>query len=153
MTVINIHSQTEVSIQADHDTVFEYLLDTQKTVSHYPTLERLEQLQDNQWLWRLREINAKGFSHQIVYGVEYSNDPASGQILWQPLPGLGNSQIHGAFQLKSLGQHTQVHLEVRGALDIPVPRLLKSMAKPFVEREFESQVHTFANNLRVAISN
>lgn len=151
MAKLAIQTQRDFEIAADWQTVWEYLCDTPKTVAHYPKIHALEPLGEDQWCWKLQEIGAAGFSHQIVYAVQYLFDESAGSIVWEPLHGHGNSVIQGSFLLQESGDSTVVVLETSGELEIPVPRLLKRMALPFVEQEFQSHIEKFASNLQKAI--
>ncbi len=150
-------AKLEVSIEhtfvvaANRATTWEFLIDTPMTVGHYPKLDRLVDLGDGRWRWELKELGGKGFTHQIVYAVQYHFDASAGSIIWEPIPDEGNSIIRGSFQIDDHADGTQVILATDGSLDVPVPRLLKSFAKPYVTSEFSEQIHTFANNLQKAI--
>ena len=147
MASIEIGIEVEFQTAADRATTWAFLCDTPKTVGLYPKLKHLESLGNDQWQWELQPLGGGGFSHQIVYAVTYHFDEAAGLITWEPLPGRGNSSIDGSFRLHDQDSGMRVTLSVSGLLDVPVPRMLRSMARPYVEKEFSSQVNTFARTL------
>lgn len=151
MAKIEISIEHPFIIGADRDDAWAFLIDTRRAVSHYPAIEQLVELGDNKWRWELEKIGAKGFSHQVVYAVEYHFDEEAGRIIWEPISGEGNSVIRGEFQLSDHRDGTEVILQTSGLLEVPVPRLFKSMAKPFVKDEFNSQIKKYASNLKVAL--
>ncbi len=150
---IDIGIEHAFIVPVNRSSTWAFLIDTPKTVGHYPKLDKLVELGNNCWQWELQELGGKGFSHQIVYAVEYHFDEAAGSIIWEPIADRGNSVIRGAFQLTDHAEGTHVVLSTSGQLDVPVPGLLKAMAKPYVKGEFTSQIETFAANLRKAIGN
>lgn len=151
MAKIDIQIEKAFDVDANMEDTWDFLIDTPKTVSHYPKLEALESLGTNQWLWKLEKIGIKNFSHQVIYAVEYHFDEGAGTIVWEPLSEHGNSIIHGRFEVQETKNGSRVVLATHGKLDIPVPALLKRMAMPFVEQEFSSHIEQFSNNLKHAI--
>ncbi|MBD2859541.1 SRPBCC family protein [Spongiibacter sp. KMU-158] len=152
MAKIDIKIEKPFDVDASVEAAWDYLCQTQKTIAHYPKLESLSAIGEHQWLWKLEKIGIRNFSHQIVYAVQYHFDEAENRIGWEPLKEHGNSIIRGAFDISETDTGCRVVLSTTGKLDIPVPTLLKSMAAPFVEKEFNSHIEQFAQNLQRAIA-
>jgi hypothetical protein len=95
----------------------------------------------------MQEIGMSGFSHQVVYACRYESDEARGTIEWAPVEREGNSEVSGSWQMAPEGDGTRLTFEARGELSIPVPWLLRSVAAPFVEKEFNQQIDTYLRNV------
>jgi len=129
------------------------LRDARETLSHYPRLKRLTDLGDDTWRWEMEPMGASGFRHQVVYAVVYRYDEPAGEILWDPIEGEGNAQVSGAFRLRPVGDigGVRVTFSTQCNLEIPAPRMLKSLIGPFARREFNGQIDCFIANLEQAI--
>jgi len=153
MAEIDIAITRQFSVSADFDTVWALLVDTQATVEHYPSLEKLVDLGDHSWRWELQPTGVKNISYQLIYSVRYGFDRDTGVISWTPLKAEGdNGHIRGQFDITTVDDKTSVTLTTDGSLDIPIPRLLAIAAKPLVEREFNQQIEKFVGNLESALN-
>ena len=151
MAKLEVDIEHAFIVPAERSATWDFLIDTPKTVGHYPKLDNLVELGDDCWRWELKELGGKGFSHQIVYAVKYHFDEENGSIVWEPIADEGNSIIHGSFQIEEHSDGTHIILATSGTLDVPVPKLLKSFASPYVKGEFSQQIHSFADNLQKVI--
>lgn len=136
----------------DFGAAWALLSDTQACLAHYPKLETLTHLGGNSWRWELEPTGTAGFSHAVCYAVTYHYDREAGTISWEPVPGEGNAAVHGAFHLSETGNRTRVTLVIDSCLDVPVPRLLKSVIGQFARNELVEQVEGFVANLESAIN-
>lgn len=149
-TKVTVSLNKTFNVGADVDRVFDLLANVPESASHYPGVEKLNDQGDGVYEWVMEEIGAGGFSHQVVYASKYVSDRDAGTIEWTPVS--GNSEISGNWKLTADGDGTQCEFNVNADLDVPVPRLLKSMAKPVVEQQFGSQTDTYINNLKTALA-
>ena len=129
--------------------VYAILSDVPRSVSHYPDVAKLEPLGGDTYRWELAPLGAAGISHQVIYACRYERDPMAHTVTWHSVAGVGNGVISGQWRLTADGDGTQVDFRNEGALSIPVPRLLKRMAAPFVRETFERQIETYLSNLTV----
>lgn len=151
MAQIDIPIERHFTAQ-DFDSAWALLSDTRACLAHYPKLETLTSLGDNQWRWEFEPIGTRGFSHRVCYAVTYHYDREAGTIRWDPIPGEGNAVVSGAFRLTDDQPRTAIELTIDCCLEIAAPRLLSSMIGPFARKEFEGQIDRFVANLDAAIN-
>ncbi len=151
MAKITVETEKYFEVSTPVNETWKILSQTEQAVSHYPKLESIENIEGNKWVWKLEKIGLKNFYHQIVYAVEYHFDEEAGTIRWEPLPELGNSIISGAFEITETENGSQVRLTTTGEMDMPIPKLFRSMAVAFIEKEFDSHISQFAQNLQKEI--
>jgi carbon monoxide dehydrogenase subunit G len=127
--------------------VFTLLADVPRSVGHYPDVALLHPLGDGAYRWELAKLGAAGISHQVIYACRYVSDPSAKTVTWHAVPGVGNGIISGQWKLTADGDGTWIDFRNEGSLTIPVPRMLKRMAGPFVRDTFERQIDTYMANL------
>lgn len=149
---ITIEARERFHAPADIAFVFAVLSDVPRSVSHYPDVESLEDLGDGVYHWKLRKLGTAGISHQIEYACRYVSDESAGVVRWTPVAGVGNCVIEGEWTLSADSAGTQVTFANTGTLSIPVPRLLRSAAAPFVRSAFSGQMATYLANLRATFA-
>ncbi|MEQ1440183.1 SRPBCC family protein [Fontimonas sp. SYSU GA230001] len=147
MAQISVRVAREFSVQAAPETVFAILADVPRSVSHFPRVRQLIDLGGNAYRWEMEPIGTAGISHQVVYACRYVPDPSSRTVEWTPLKGVGNGVIEGRWQLDGSGRGTRIRFHTEGLLDVPVPRLLKSVAEPFVQAEFARSIEIYHDQL------
>jgi hypothetical protein len=142
---IELRRQFQVGVTATQ--AFELLADVPRSVGHFPKLRQLVNLGGNAYRWEMEPMGTAGISHQVVYACHYQPDPQRHTVSWRPVPKIGNGRIQGQWALTSLASGTAIAFHTHGALDVPVPRLLKSVAEPFVTGEFTRSVDTYISRL------
>lgn len=134
-------------VRADIAAVFALLADVPRSISHFPKLRKLVDLGAGSYRWEMEPMGTAGISHQVVYACRYSADAQKHAVTWAPVAGVGNGVIQGSWALRQAKSGTQVRFQTGGTLEVPVPRLLKSVAEPFVTGEFERSISTYIENL------
>lgn len=147
MAQVAISVAREFSVNARPEFVFEVLADVPRSVSHFPKIKNLVDLGRNAYRWEMEPLGTAGISHQVVYACTYTPDAARQAVEWTPVKGVGNGVIQGHWQLGAAGKGTAIRFRTDGALDVPVPRLLRSVAEPFVQAEFARSIETYLANL------
>lgn len=148
MATFDIEINRRFQTDAAFDAVWALLSDTPRCIAHYPKLQRLVPLGESRYRWELTPIGAKGFSHQVVYAADYRQQRETGRVEWTPVPRIGNAQIRGHWQLEDQGGTTAVTLHTTGEVEIPVPLLLRGLAKPFVKQEFDRHIERFVGSIQ-----
>lgn len=143
MTSIAVEHKQSVRVAAAPDFVFEVLADVPRSVSHFPKLEQLVPIGGSRYRWEMEPMGTAGISHQVVYACDYAADRVAGTVHWTPVRGVGNGVIQGHWRLREAGAGTALDFHTHGTLDVPVPRLLKAMAGPFVSGEFARSVEHY----------
>lgn len=137
------------SVNASPETVFELLSDIPKSVSYFPYVNDLKDLGNDQYQWTMEEIGAAGFTHVVVYACEYDSDAANKTVTWTPVKGVGNALMSGSWRIEPEGTGSLVHFTTSGKLnELPVPKLMKGMAKGLVNAEFEKPINKYHARLK-----
>ncbi len=137
----------QFEVKAKPETVFALLSDVPRSVGHFPKVQQLVALGGGRYRWEMEPMGTAGISHQVRYACTYAGDAGKGSVTWTPVKGEGNGSIRGSWTLKPSKTGTVVSFETEGTLDVPVPRLLKSVAEPFVLAEFERSIRSYIDNL------
>ncbi|MGI9135194.1 MAG: SRPBCC family protein [Rhodoferax sp.] len=137
----------EFEVRAGADEVFTLLADVPTSASFYPKVDKLVDLGDNAYRWEMARIGFDQFSLQTVYASRYSADAASGRVEWVPVEGVGNGRVWGHWSISGKKKSTLVVLNVQAELSLPLPALLKIVAAPLVESEFEKMTEQYIDNL------
>jgi len=145
---IKVDTTRRFHTSASLSDVFRVLSDVPRSVSHYPDVAALHKQADGEYRWELRPLGTGGFSHQVVYACRYVSDLEAGTVVWHSVPGVGNGVISGQWTLSEDGSGTWVDFRNEGSLTIPVPRMLKRLARSFVSDSFENQIDRYLDNLR-----
>lgn len=145
---MRIASSVERSAEtrASPDAVYALLADVPASVAHFPELESLT-AEGGVWVWRLPKLGAGPISFQVHYASRYRFDPAARAVAWDPVPGVGNTQVDGRWRIEPAARGTRFTLETRFVIDTPFPRPLKGAVEAIVQRENERIVGTYLQNL------
>lgn len=151
---INVDVGTEKSftVDASPDKVFALLSDVPASVAHFPYVDKLEDLGNNTYQWNMEEISAAGFSHQVVYACEYHSDADAKTVIWKPVRGVGNAEMSGSWTIEADGSGSKVTFATTGTLkELPVPKLMKSMAKGLIATEFAKPIDKYHARLKSSL--
>ncbi len=151
-TLIEVRTRRELRVDASPKATFSFLADVPTSARLYPKMKALVDLGNDAYRWEMEPIGISGFSHQVVYACRYERDEPRGTLSWTPVEGEGNSEVSGSWRLAPDGTGTRLVFEAHGQLSVPVPFLLRPVAGPFVEREFESQIETYLGNITRALA-
>jgi carbon monoxide dehydrogenase subunit G len=148
---VNVKIEKSFKIACTAKKAFEQLVDVADTVALFPKLDKIVDLGGDVWRWEMAKIGAAGISHQVKYAVKYTNDGKS-KIDWNPVPGDGNATVSGGWLIKEDGPAAcTVSFRSTGEFDMPVPRLMKSIAEGIVKSEFDAQVGTFLDRVKAKL--
>lgn len=149
MTVsVHIDLGYEFEVRAKFDEVFAVLSDVPRSVSHFPKVHKLTQLEDGVYQWEMEKVGTAQVHIQTVYACRYTADKAKGTVKWTPVKGVGNAQVGGSWKITDhKGKSTKVVLHNEGTVDVPMPALMKLVVEPLVTSEFEKLVEKYISNL------
>lgn len=148
---VPVHYLTRYGLACPPVEVFDLVSDVPRSASHFPGVGALVALGEGAFRWEMEPLSLMRFTHQIVYACRYDSDANTLGVTWTPVAGVGNSVIHGHWRLAADGTGqggTRVEFESGGALDVPVPAVLRKAATPVVERQYRSMVEHYHANLR-----
>jgi carbon monoxide dehydrogenase subunit G len=138
----------EFEVKAKYDDVFGVLSDVPESVSHFPKVDKLTDMGDGVYKWEMQKVGTQQVNIQTVYASKYASDKAKGSVKWTPVKGVGNAQVGGSWKLSdNKGKTTKCVLKIDGAVDVPLPGLMKMIVEPVVASEFEKLVEKYVDNL------
>lgn len=135
---IDLHLAYEFDVKASAKEAFALLSDVPRSASHYPKLAHLEDLGKNAYRWEMEPVGSGPVHVQTVYASKYVANKSKGTVTWTPVAGEGNARVAGSWTITEHPGFTRLVLEINGSVDLPLPALMKSVAEPIVEFEFES---------------
>jgi carbon monoxide dehydrogenase subunit G len=144
---VNINLGYEFDVKAKASEVFEVLSDVPTSASHFPKVDKLTDLGGGSYRWEMEKIGIASISLQTVYASKYTANKAKGTVTWTPVKGEGNALVSGSWAVKDNKKSTNIVLEIQGELTLPLPGLMKMVAGPVAEAEFEKMVEQYIENL------
>ena len=138
----------EFEVRARADEVFALLSDVPASVAHFPQVQKLTDLGDGVYKWEMQKVGTPQVNIQTVYASKYASDRAKGTVKWTPVAGVGNAQVGGSWKITgNKGKSTKCVLKIDGAVEVPLPALMKMLVQPVVAGEFEKLVEKYLDNL------
>ncbi len=68
-------------------------------------------------------------------------------VKWTPVKGEGNALVSGKWTIKEKAGKTTMKLSIKGAMELPLPSLVKFVVAPVVKHQFEGLVDEYVVNL------
>jgi carbon monoxide dehydrogenase subunit G len=142
----------EFEVHSPAAEVFAVLADVPQSASHYPQVQQLSPLGDGAYRWDMQPIGIGSLQLQTIYASKYVADAAKGSVEWTPVDGVGNARVSGNWKITERPHAkkpstTHIVLTVQGTLTLPLPALMKMVAAPMVEAEFERLTEQYIHNL------
>lgn len=144
---IDLHLAYELDVKASAKEAFALLSDVPRSARHYPKLAHLEDLGQGAYRWEMEPVGSGPVHLQTVYASQYLSNKSKGRITWTPVPGEGNARVAGSWTITAHKGCTRLLLEINGSVDLPLPGLMKAVAEPIVEFEFESLTEQYLDNI------
>lgn len=130
------------------DMVFELLADVQRSASHFPDVERLDDLGDNAFRWTMEKIGIGEYTlQQTIYACTYRSDRQKMNVVWTPLEGVGNALVDGSWTLSPAAAGTRVQFDTKGRLEVDLPGFLQFLLSPLIEMAFAQKIDRYIANL------
>ncbi|MFC1890242.1 SRPBCC family protein, partial [Thermodesulfobacteriota bacterium] len=143
-------AKKSIRIKASLEDVYNYLLDVSKSSECYDNLESVEKVDDETYRWLMKEKDYGPLKFQVRYVLTYASNDVD-CISWKST-GEGNTDVDGEVVLKAVGDGaTEVTVTNNLASDIPIPRLMKAVAKPMATKELERTIDTYLKNLKATL--
>ncbi len=149
MTEIVASGKRSAEIPAPLVEVFELLLDVPRVGMFWPGVERIDDLGDGRYRWTNEPRSAVGKTFYAVYVALYENNGRD-EITFRSVE--GNTDTHGSWRLRAVGDRTLVSVEVSSTVDIPIPRLLRKPAQLFAAREVRSGIDKQLQQIGIALA-
>lgn len=146
-TRVPLQLSRDFTVRAAPAETFALLADVPRSAAHFPGVDRLVPLGDNAFRWEMQRIGIGELSLQTVYASRYRGDADALRVDWQPLPGVGNAEVAGHWQLRPAGAGTRVHLLLDTHFTLPLPHPLAGAAERVLAHELGRQVDLYIANL------
>lgn len=144
---IDLHLAYELDVKASAQDAFALLSDVPRSASHYPKLAHLEDLGKNSYRWEMEPVGSGPVHVQTVYAAKYVASKTKGTVTWTPVAGEGNARVSGSWTITPHTGFTRLVLTIDGSVDLPLPALMKAVAEPIVEFEFESLTEQYLDRI------
>ncbi len=144
---VEINLGYEFDVKAKASEVFAVLSDVPASASHFPKVDQLVDLGNGAYRWEMEKIGIASITLQTVYASKYTSNKSKGTIHWTPIEGEGNALVAGSWKITDNKKSTNLVLEIQGELKLPLPGLMKMVAAPVAEAEFEKLVEQYIDNL------
>ena len=146
-TTVTVEIGYAFDVKASAKDVFAVLSDVPVSASHYPQVDKLVDLGGGVHRWEMQKFGAGQFTLQAVYASKYVSNKAKGTVVWTPVKGEGNAQVSDNWKITSNKTSTNVVLQVQVSVDLPIPPVMKMVAQPLLEAEFERLTEIYIDNL------
>lgn len=133
-----------VTVAAAPAVVLALLSDVPDSTAHFPSLLSLV-AERGGYTWTLAPVRVKGISVQLIYGCRYTIDEHT--VSWQPVSGVGNCAVSGKWSITPSGSGSRVQLENHVSVTLKLPRLLRPLAQPTLERNNTTLIEGYLANL------
>ena len=148
---ISIDLGYEFDVKAPAKEVFALLSNVPESASHFPKLDQLVDLGKGSYRWEMETIGLGQITLQSVYACKYTSSKTKGTVTWTPVKDVGNAQVSGSWTITDNKKSTKLVLDIQSEVELPLPALMKMVAGPLVQAEFESLVEQYIDNLAEAL--
>ena len=138
-----------VTVAASPDAVLAVLSEVPDSSAHFPTLLSLVP-EHGGYTWTLAPVGVKGVSVQLVYGCRYTTIGRT--VSWVPISGVGNCSVSGKWTVTPSGSGSQMELESNVVVELRLPRMLRPLAQPTLEKHNAKLIEEYLANLATTFS-
>lgn len=144
---VEIELHYELGVHASPAEAFALLADLPACARQYPQVDKLVDLGGGAYRWEMEKIGIGNASIQTIYASKYVADKAKGTVVWKPVKGEGNAEVSGNWKISGSKKRTQLVMQVKGVLTVPLPGLMKMVVAPVVKSTFEKLTDEYTRNL------
>ncbi len=149
---VTISISKEFETPASPDQVFALLADVPKSASHFPDVEKLEDMGGNAFRWTMEKIGIGDHTlQQTIYACTYRSDSALRSVDWVPVEGVGNARVDGGWRILPSSAGSKVLLKTKGVLDVDMPGFLQFLLSPLIEMAFAQKIDRYVSNIRQSL--
>lgn len=141
-------TEESVVVSAPIERVYAYLWDVVGSSTCIPGIERCEGVGPDTYRFTYQERSTGPVSMVVRYTARYRGNGRD-EILFEGISaGDDNTDVEGRLRLTAEAGGTRIAIKQRLAPDTPVPWLLQSLIRSFVESEASGAVRDYLANLR-----
>jgi carbon monoxide dehydrogenase subunit G len=147
--VVEVEVSLQHSLMVDWGVAeaFALVSDVPMSSSHFPGLERLDDLGDGVYRWNMRAFELGKFRHQVRYAARYISDVDAGTVTWSTVGSDGNTRADGQWRVSTSGTQTKLIFFNHLAVQLPVPRLVARPARKLVPGIMEKQTKKYLERI------
>ncbi len=143
--------ERSVTVNVPLAKAYAYLWDVVGSSSCVPGLDNCKQTGKDTYRFAYEERSTGPVSLTVRYTARYEGN-GTDRITFEGTAAKGdNTDVNGTIRLHANGDATKVTLRQTIAPDTPIPRLLQSLIKSFVEREAAEGVRQYLANVKRAL--
>ena len=144
---VNIELEYDFKVKATAAEAFTLLADLPACAVEYPKVDKLVDLGGGAYRWEMVKIGVGSAYIQTIYASKYASDKAKGTVVWTPIKGEGNAEVTGSWKITGGKKSTQLVMQVKGVMTVPLPSLMKMVVGPVVKGAFEKLTDEYIANL------
>lgn len=147
-------TETEQSIvvAAPIERVYAYLWDVAGSAVCIPGIDRCDNVGPDTYRFLYKPRSTGPVSMTVQYTAKYRGNGRDDIVFEGISAGDDNTDVKGQLRLKAEGAGTRITLKQRLAPDTPVPMLLQSLIRSFVEAETAGAAREYLDNLGKALA-
>ncbi|HXC52544.1 MAG TPA: SRPBCC family protein [Candidatus Limnocylindrales bacterium] len=144
--------EESVTVPAPVDEVYAFLWDVVGSSICIPGIDRCESVGPETYRFIYKERSTGPVSMIVRYTARYRGN-GKDEITFEGISaGDDNTDVRGQLRLAGEGANTRITLKQRLAPDTPVPWLLQSLIRSFVEAETAGAARDYLANLRKSLT-
>ena len=143
--------EESITVAAPVPRVYAFLWDVVGSSACVPGIDRCENVGPDTYRFIYKERSTGPVSMTVRYTARYRGN-GKDDISFEGISATDdNTDVRGQLRLTGEGDHTRITLKQRLAPDTPVPWLLQSLIRSFVEAETAGGARDYLANLRQAL--
>jgi carbon monoxide dehydrogenase subunit G len=148
MSKFPTETEESVNVTAPMDRVYAFLWDVVGSSKCIPGIDICERVGPDTYRFIYKERSTGPVSLTVRYTARYHGN-GKDEINFEGISAAGdNTDVRGQLRLSGKGENTRITLKQRLAPDTPVPWLLQSLIRSFVEAETAAAARDYLANVR-----
>ncbi|MBF0226332.1 MAG: SRPBCC family protein [Desulfobacterales bacterium] len=144
---LTIKINKEFNVRGDYEKVFNVLSTVPVSASHFPNVDKVEEIGDNTFRWDMEKIGIDKYYFQTVYACKYTSNKEEGWVKWIPVQEIGNALLKGEWNISKKNDGTNIKFYTEGDLSFPFPSIAKFIISPIITKKFEGFINKYIENL------
>jgi carbon monoxide dehydrogenase subunit G len=151
MAEVKVNIQRTLRVGWSPEEAFAMVADVPRSASHFPGLQRLEDLGDGVYRWHLSSFRIGKITFPVSYAARYVPDPEAGTVTWSTDPGSKNTRADGKWVVTPDGDGALLEFHNHLVVVLPVPRMIMRMANKIARNLTEKQIGAYLGRISRAM--
>ncbi len=147
MVEVQVDLRYTLRVGWDADQALALVADVPKSASHFPGLERLDELGDGVYRWNMKTFQVSKFRHQVCYAAKYVSEPSARTVVWTTVGSDNNTVANGQWRVVPEGSGARLDFENRLTVMLPVPRLAARVVKNLVPKMTDRETRIYLERI------